>query len=400
MRKADVVTGMDGRSNGMTEVEENTDDIERQGFESTIADQQGQTTVTVPLTTSCVACKRYGKGYEDCVSYSWLWGGKYRNKEFIDRYVFHKPVVETEPMRNGTAAHKILADSRGVITDLNQIVASIVSKKRTIWSGFVCQTSKGVRGNPDAIVSQLTETPDGYLLEHFILEDKTFPKGDYSYLPQVWAEAETLTDPNFLFHISTETLQDRLEGPSVVFYDVLSQLLRLEETGKVVHVNVYTSLNFYGGDPKAPKDGVMWIVKGEPRPADNSIRAPELWSRDFRALDTSKSVIVMRQKKSRIGALKDVRFNKEARQLRFTSRPRKNIKVVDTFPTQGGGVMGLYSPKTADDRREENRIVRVVQKQMADLANFAKVQEEERKAKVVEELAQPVPLTDGSQATA
>jgi hypothetical protein len=361
------------------------------GLETTIIDQNSQTINALPLTTSCVACKHYGKGYENCVSYSWLWGGKARNKEFVDRIVLHKPFVETEAMRNGTENHKILSTNRAVITDVNNIIASIVMGKRTAWSApLICTTSKGVRGSPDTIVTQLTETVDGYLLEHYIIEDKTFPKSDYSYLPQVWAEAETLSDPNFLIHVNTDTLQDRLEGPSVVFYDVLSQLLQLEEKGKVLHVNVYTVLNFYGGDPKAPKDNAMWIVKGEPKPADDS-RAPELFSKDFRVLDRQKSLVVMRQKKSRIGARNEITFNKAARQLRFTSKPRRSINVVDTFPTVDGGTMGLYSPRTADDRREEDHRIKAIQYQMADLANFAKAQEAERRQKVVEELAQQAP---------
>ena len=301
-------------------------------------------------------------------------------------------------MKAGTEAHKTLAESRGTITDLNQIMASIVSMKRTAWStGLICTTSRGFRGSPDTIVSQLSETSDGYLLEHYIIEDKTYPKSDFSYLPQVWGEAETLTDPNFLFHVSTETLHDRLEGPSVVFYELLSQLLQLEETGKTLHVKVYTVLNFYGNQDGIPKDHYAWLVKGEPKPVDPTIRAPEQWSEDFRALDYSRSLIPLRQKNSRIKAMKDVTYSREARQLRFTTKPRASINVIETFPTTGNGTMGLYSPKTDDDRRDEKRRMRAIKYVMADLANFARADEAERKLTVVQG---PEPVIEQRRAAA
>ncbi|MDG6989517.1 MAG: hypothetical protein JRN21_09420 [Nitrososphaerota archaeon] len=354
-------------------------DVEVKGLANTVAEQDTEAK-SIPLTTSCVACKRYDRGYKDCVSYSWLFGGKSRNKDFVDRFVFHKSVIETPAMKAGTEAHKTLAASRRVISDLNKVIASIVSMRRTAWSaGLICTTSRGFRGSPDTVVSQLTETNDGYLLEHYIIEDKTYPKSDFSYLPQVWGEAETLTDPNFLFHVSTETLADRLEGPSVVFYELLGRLLQLAETGKTLHVKVYTVLNFYGNKDGEPKDNYAWLVNGEPKPADGSIRSPELWSEDFRVLDHEKSLIPLRQKNSRIKAMKDVTYNSAARQLRFTTRPRVGINVVETFPTEGNGVMGLYSPKTDDDKQEEKKRMRAIKYVMADLANFAKVTDAERK---------------------
>jgi hypothetical protein len=369
--------------------------VELEGLTHTVAEQD-TTARTIPLTTSCVACKRYDKGYKDCVSYSWLFGGKTRNQDFVDRFVFHKSVAETPAMKAGTEAHKTLAASRGVITDLNKIMASIVSTKRTAWStGLICTTSRGFRGSPDTVVSQLTETSDGYLLVHYIIEDKTYPKSDFSYLPQVWGEAETLTDPNFLYHVSTETLHDRLEGPSVVFYELLSQLLQLAETGKALHLKVYTVLNFYGNKDGVPKDNYAWLVRGEQKPNDASIRAPELWSEDFRALDYGKSLIPLRQKNSRIKAMKNVTYNSAARQLRFTTKPRASINMVATFPTSGDGTMGLYSPKTDDDRREEAKRMRAIKYAMADLANYAKVTEERRLTIV--EGPEPLAVKTGQQ---
>jgi hypothetical protein len=145
-----------------------------------------------PSMTSCLVCTMR----QECIRASALAQNDPKHPEKLRDLVVREIYRKTEPteaMLRGTADHKELEERRKVDTDPESIIRRIRSKETFYWSMTMCSVRYGLRGTPDAVLTDW----QGDVLRFLIIDDKVFVKG--SYFIQTWAYGMILSDPYCLY---------------------------------------------------------------------------------------------------------------------------------------------------------------------------------------------------------
>jgi hypothetical protein len=242
------------------------------------------------MITDCLGCSRYRPArYGDCLSCSYLWGGKERNREFVLRSLYHVMPPDSPAMANGRQVHEEKARERGVVESVPDIVSMLQSKAEFSWTGLICSPMHGLRGRPDSVRVSWAEAEDGRPQLTFTVEED---KGHYSsdFWVQLYGYALVLSDPHSLLH--------NTEGEGLSLYGPIP---------RPFHVDIRVALSLYS-------TGVTY--------------GPHVFSSDWRVQNETGENAVLSVRKMRLQALRDERDFAQDHQTRFTTSRRSDLHII------------------------------------------------------------------------
>lgn len=248
------------------------------------------------IITECLRCARYRPArFGDCLSCSYLWGGKDRNAEFVRRYLYHIKVPDNAAMANGRQVHEQMAKERGVVEGVPDVVNLLQLKQKFSWSGMVCSPMHGLRGKPDAVHVTWDEEADGRPRLTFTVEED---KGHYAsdFWMQLYGYAMILSDPHALLHRDRD--EPDAEGEGLPLYDSIPHPFH---TRIMIALNIYSTGTTYG---------------------------PHTFSSDWRVGNEVAENAVLAVRKMRLRALHDERNFEKDRQARFTVSKRRDLRIL------------------------------------------------------------------------
>ncbi len=252
-----------------------------------------------PSMSNCLTCVMR----PECIRCSALAQNDRRHPEKLRDLVVREIYRNTEPteaMLRGTEDHKTLERMRSVDTDPDSIIKRIRNKDTFYWSMTMCSVRYGLRGTPDAVLTDW----QGDTVRFLIIDDKVFLKG--SYFVQLWAYGMVLSDPFCLYTRSRDGEGEEVDRRP--FYPALGENLDT--------IEIWTTLN-----PYKQGDGVV----DRPIPAKPFSRGRVFVDKGlvFAVLRSKRKILNAFSEPALLAATKQMKFKRSGNELVVYEPKRK-----------------------------------------------------------------------------